>query len=444
MADAQAPLPNDPTGSATAAPPAPAAARLAGLKIQRGGPAAGRRRRRRWPAAVAVIVAAGVFWFLLVPRRAEVQSTPVQTAYGSQQYQQLAASGYVVAQRRAAVASKATGRLVELNVREGSLLKKGDLIARVDASDVLASLGAADAGVRQAEAAQRQAEASFTLAQVQQANAEDDLRRVQGLAGQHFVSTQAVDAALTRARAAQASTAAARAGVETARAAIGQARAQVQVQQVNRESTDIRAPFDGVVLVKNANVGDLITPFSNASGSLAAVVTMADMGTLEVEADVSESSVAKVKAEQPVEITLDAIPDVRFRGSVARIVPTVDRAKATVMTKIRFEQLDPRVLPEMSAKVTFLSQAVTAEQQKPLQAVNPKAIAEREGKPVVFRIGEDGQVEAVPVTPGRQLGELRELGGSGLKTGDKLVLSPPEKLKSGQKVKLVTAAPGAK
>jgi len=447
MADAQAPLTNDPTAAKTPTS-APAAARLAGLKIQRGGPQGGRRRRRRWPAAVAVIVAAGVFWLVLVPRRAEVQVTPVQTAYASQQYQQLAASGYVVAQRRAAVASKATGRLMELTVREGSVLKKGDLIARVDSSDVAANLVVSQAGARQAEAAHKQAEAALTLAQVQQANADDDLRRVQGLAAQSFVSAQAVDAALTKSRAAQANTAAARAAVETARAAIGQARAQVQVQQVNRDSTDIRAPFDGVVLVKNANVGDLITPFSNASGTSAAVVTMADMGTLEVEADVSESSVAKVKPDQPVEITLDAIPDTRFRGSVARIVPTVDRAKATVMTKIRFEQLDPRVLPEMSAKVTFLSQAVSAEQQKPLQAVNPKAIAERDGKQVVFRIGEGDQVEAVPVTPGRQLGELREVGGSvgasGLKTGDKLVLSPPEKLQAGQKVKLVTAAPGTK
>src|SRR6185436_8782094 len=113
-------------------------------------------------------------------------------------------------------------------------------------------------------------------------------------------------------RAAQAGTAAAQAGVSTARAAQAQARAQVKVQQVNRDLTEIRAPFDGVVLVKHANVGDLITPFSNATGTSGAVVTMADMGTLEVEADVSESSVAKVKADQPVEITLDAIPDVRF------------------------------------------------------------------------------------------------------------------------------------
>src|SRR5262249_24616959 len=161
------------------------------------------------------------------------------------------------------------------------------------------------AGVAQAEAALKQAESNLRLAQVQQANAEDDLKRTMGLAAQGFVSPQVVEAAQTRARAAQASTAAAQAAVGTAQAAKRQAEAQVKVQQVNRDLTEIRAPFDGVVLVKNANVGDLITPFSNATGTSGAVVTMADMGTLEVEADVSESSVAKVKADQPVEIMLD-------------------------------------------------------------------------------------------------------------------------------------------
>ena len=165
------------------------------------------------------------------------------------------------------------------------------------------------------------------------------------------------------------------------------ARAQVRVQQVGRDSTEIRAPFDGVVLSKNANVGDLITPFSNASGTSGAVVTLADMGTLEVEADVSESNVGKLKLEQPVEITLDALPGERFRGSVARIVPTVDRAKATVMTKVRFEKLDPRILPEMSAKVGFLSQTVTDADFKPLLAVPPQAVVERDGKPMLWRLG---------------------------------------------------------
>jgi len=177
----------------------------------------------------------------------------------------------------------------------------------------------------------------------------------------------------------------------------------------------------------------MITPFSSAAGSQGAVVTMADMGTLEVEADVSEANVGKVRAEQPVEITLDALPELRFAGSVARIVPTVDRAKATVMTKIRFTQIDPRVLPEMSAKVVFLSQAPGPADAAPVTAVNPKTVVDRDGRKTVFRITGDS-VEALPVTPGRTLGDALEVTGSALKPGDKLVLGPSDKLKAGDKV----------
>ena len=224
---------------------------------------------------------------------------------------------------------------------------------------------------------------------------------------------------------------------------IGKIERRAHMGVMYTDFTEIRAPFDCVVLVKNANVGDLITPFSNASGTSGAVVTVADMSTLEVEADVSESNVAQVKPDQPVEITLDAIPGVRFRGSVSRIVPTVDRAKATVMTKVRFEQLDPRILPEMSAKVSFLSQAVSAADQQPVLAVPPQAIATRDGHEVVFRIGADDKASAVTVAKGRTLGdvvELRQAGG--LKAGDRLVLSPPEGLKDQARVKV--AAAGAK
>jgi multidrug efflux pump subunit AcrA (membrane-fusion protein) len=187
-------------------------------------------------------------------------------------------------------------------------------------------------------------------------------------------------------------------------------------------------------------VGDLITPFSNASGTSGAVVTMADMSTLEVEADVSESNVAKVQRDQPVEITLDALPDKRFRGSVSRIVPTVDRAKATVMTKVRFEKLDPRILPEMSAKVSFLSQAPTDADQQAVLAVNAKTVVERDGKKVVLRITGDDHVELVPVTLGRTLGEVVEVqSGNQLKAGERLVLGPPAKLAAGGKVSVAAA-----
>ena len=392
-----------------------------------------RRRRRRWPwvvAALLVLAGAGALW---ATRKAEVQASAVMTAYPSAQYAQLTASGYVVAQRRAAVSSKGTGRLLELRVREGSPVKSGELIGRLDASDVQAATGAARAGLRQAEAGVLQAQAALRQTEVEQGNADAELQRSLGLQAQGFVSPQAVDAARRRADAARAGIASAQAGIAAARGAVAAAQAQLKVQEVNQANTEIRAPFDGVVLVKNANVGDMITPFSSAAGAQGAVVTMADMGTLEVEADVSESNVGKVKIDMPVEITLDALPELRFRGSVVRVVPTVDRAKATVMTKVRFEQIDPRVLPEMSAKVVFLTQRPGESDLKPVLAVNPKTVVERDGRKLVLRIS-GGTLEAVPVTPGRTLGDVLEIAPGTLKAGDKLVLAPDGKLAAGAKV----------
>ena len=424
------------------ASPAPSAGRLGSLRSQAAAgnilPATRRRNRRRWLwLALAVLVVAGAA-FAIATRPQEVQVSSVLSAYPSAQYAELTASGYVVAQRRAAVSSKATGRLVELRVREGSVVKAGELIARLDAADVAASTAAAAAGVRQAEAGKAQAKASQAQAQVELSNAETELNRQLALEKQGFVSTQAVDAARRRVDAARATLASALAGIASADGAYSVAGAQLKVQQVQRDSTEIRAPFDGVVLVKNANVGDLITPFSSAGGTQGAVVTMADMGTLEVEADVSEANVARVKIDMPVEIVLDALPGQRFRGVVVRIVPTVDRAKATVMTKVRFEALDARILPEMSAKVVFLTQRPNDAELKPVLAVNPKTVVERDGRKVVFRLGGDiksPQVEAVVVAPGRTLGDALEvIGTPPLRSADRLVLSPGDKVVAGARV----------
>ncbi|MDE2428393.1 MAG: efflux RND transporter periplasmic adaptor subunit [Burkholderiales bacterium] len=401
--------------------PTPSTPALKQLKIDRNSPVQKRKKPwLRWLLIAVVIMIAAVMLFK--PGKAEVKVTSVITTYPSQQYAQLTASGYVVAQRRAAVASKATGRLIQLNVREGSLVKQGDLLARLDASDIQAAKAQAEAGIRQAEAGVAQA-------RVELQNAESELKRSQGLRAQGFLSPQTLDTATNRVNMAKAS-------IVSAQSAVAVARAQWKVQQVNQDFTEIRAPFDGVVLVKNANVGDIITPFSSAAGSQGAVVTMADMSTLEVEADVSESNLAKAKIGQPVEITLDALPDQRFRGSIVGIVPTVDRAKATVMTKIRFEKLDARILPEMSAKVTILSQAVTDADQQALLAANPAAIIERDGKKLVFRIHGD-TLEAIPVSTGRKIGDNVEIKGA-LQSGDKLVLSPAEKLKAGMQVVVTT------
>lgn len=421
-------------------PDAPAShSSLSRLRIDRAAAEAAPVRRRRWPIALAVVALVGVGAWWLMPKAVTVQTANVVTSTPSQQFVQLTASGYVVAQRRAAVASKATGRLIELNVREGSVVKHGELIARLDASDVRAAIVAAEAGVRQAEAGVRQAE-------VELANAEAELTRSQGLQAQGFISPQAVDAVQTRAKAARAALASAKASQEVARAQVG-------VQRVAEDFTEIRAPFDGVVLVKNANVGDIITPLSSAAGTQGAVVTMADMRTLEVEADVSEGSLSKARIGQPVEIMLDALPGVRFMGEVGGLVPTVDRAKATVTTKIRFQKLDERILPEMSAKVNFLSQPITVADQQPVLAVPPKALHEVDGRTLLWRVKAgatpDGQgnatpamqVEAVAVKAGRTLGDVREVlpadaaASGALKAGDKVVTGSPRPLKAGDRVK---------
>ena len=179
------------------------------------------------------------------------------------------------------------------------------------------------------------------------------------------------------------------------------------------------------------DVGDNITPFSSAAGAKGAVVTVADMATLEVEADVAESNIGKLKAGQPCEVQLDAIPDVRLAAVVSRIVPTVDRAKATVLVKVRFVDKDPRVLPDMSAKVSFLEKPVAADEKRPVPAVQPRAIVERDGRKVAFVLN-DGRVRRAEVTTGRKLGELVEVGG--LKAGDRVVLDPGERIRDGAAV----------
>jgi RND family efflux transporter MFP subunit len=389
---------------------------LSKLKIDRSlAPVKRRRHRRWWLAGIALIAIVAGGWFALQPRAAAVQTTPIVTAYASQQFVVLNAAGYVVAQRKAAISSKASGRLEWLGVAEGSRVKAGEMIARLDARDVTAQLEAARANVGVAKAALEQARA-------EEGDAAVSLQRTQDLLKQKFVSQSALDQAKARADRAVA-------GIASARAGIAAAEATAKNAQIAVDYTLIRAPFDGIILSKSANVGDMVTPFSSAADSKGAVVTMADMSTLEVEADVSEASLAKIRPGQPAEITLDALPDTRFRGAVSRMVPTVDRAKATVMTKVRFEEIDPRVLPEMSAKVSFLSQPVTAEQQKPMTAVHPDALAQRDGKTVVFVLRE-GKAVAVPVTPGVRVGELSAITGD-VKTGEKAVLKPAAELTNG-------------
>jgi len=399
---------------------------LSKLHIERGASSAvpgARRRRLRWLGAGVLIAvgAGGAAWYgqqAAIP----VEIAAVTQAYPSQAHTLLNATGYVVAQRKAAVASKATGRLEWLGVREGSIVRQDEVIARLESRDVTAAMEQAAASIKVAQANLEQGMAEWR-------EAERVLERSRDLLARSFVSPAAHDSVVARHEKA-------RAAISGFKAGIAVAQANFRSAQVAVDQTLIRAPFDGVVLTKNANVGDVITPFSSALGSQAAVVTMADMTTLEVEADVSESNLSKITPEQPCEIQLDALPDVRLRGVLHRLVPTVDRSKATVLAKVRFIDKDARVLPEMSAKVAFLAQAMPAGERSARTVAQPAAIVERGGRKVVFLV-RDGKAMETAVETGATLGDMVELV-KGAKPGDKVVLRPAEKLRDGASVSLQT------
>ncbi|EHJ49455.1 efflux transporter, RND family, MFP subunit [Solidesulfovibrio carbinoliphilus subsp. oakridgensis] len=379
-----------------------------------------RRRRKRWPYVLALLAAAGVLAYALSPRSFVVEAATVSLAYPSRTVTQLTASGYIVAQRKASLATKATAQLVWLGVEEGSRVKKGDILARLESADV--------------EAAQQQARHDLEAARYQIASAEAELvdarlhyARMKKLVAGDYVARSEHDAAKARQDKAEAALAEARANLSARASALRQAEAQ-------RSYTDLEAPFDAVVLTKNADVGDIISPLGASSTSKAAVVTIADMASLAAEVDVSEASLHLVAAGEPCEILLDAIPSERFPGTVHMIVPTADRTKATVLVKVRFDSLDPRVLPEMSAKVAFLSRPLGDDERTPRVAVPGAAVVDRDGRTAVFVI-KDGKAVLTPVTLGETLGDMRAVT-SGVETGWRVVLSPPEKLRSGDAVTL--------
>jgi len=317
----------------------------------------------------------------------------------------LIASGYVVAQRKAAVASKGTGRLVYLGVVEGDRVRVGQVIARIEDDDVRAQLA--------------ETQANLDLSRADLRDAERALARERMLMDSNFTSQASYDAAEAR--------------YQRVKAGIAVAQAALQSAQVALENTVIRAPFDGTVLTKNADVGEVVAPLAGSAFSKSAVVTIADLRSLQVEADVAESNLEAISLDQPCEIVLDAYPDVRYPAVVARIVPTADRAKATVQVKVAFHSYDARVLPEMSAKVHFLPRpSRVAVDTQPVLVVPSTAVAERNGRSVVFVL-ERGRAVEVPVVVGRQVGSsvaIRE----GLRPGVQVVDSVSARLRGGAKV----------
>ncbi|WP_077730767.1 efflux RND transporter periplasmic adaptor subunit [Methylocaldum sp. 14B] len=350
----------------------------------------------------------------------ETEVATVSKVFPSQAFTLLNATGYVVPQTKADVASKATGQLEKLDVEEGSYVKKDQIIAQLENRDLMASLNQAAANVAVARTDLLKAEAELkesTLA----------LNRARTLVQKKFVSQEIYDAEVARHEKAVAA-------VESAKSAIAAADAAYQGARVSLDYTFIRAPFDGIILSKNADIGDILAPFSSTMLSKGTVVSMADMNTLEVEVDVAESNLNQVRVGQPCEIQLDAFPDDRFRCSVDRIVPTVDRTKATVLVKVRFIDKDERILPDMSAKVAFLSRELAADQRKPISGVPPAAIVTRGPDSVAFVL-DGNRVKEVPVDTGERIGEWVVVK-NGLKAGDRVVLSPSEKIKDGTEIRV--------
>jgi RND family efflux transporter MFP subunit len=366
-------------------------------------------------AAVAALYQQG----LLTPA-VQVQATTVQNIYPSQTLTQLNASGYVVADRKSAVASKLTGRLVYLGVEEGSRVKEGQVIARLENRDAAAARDRAAQNVAVARHGVEQAQAEL-------ANASLDYARKKTLAEKGTIARSVFDTAETRHRTAMAS-------VEGQSAALRASQATLDESTVLLDDTNIRAPFDAVVLTKNADIGDIVTPLAATADAKAAVVTIADMESLLVAVDVSESNIAQVKAGQPCEIRLDAFPESRFPGRVHMILPTADRSKASITVKVAFREHDPRILPEMSAKVAFLSRETGPEEQAPLRAVPAAAVAQGNGPPRVFLI-QDDQVREVPVQLGRRLGEMVELR-EGPAIGSRIAAAPLDKLTDGARISI--------
>jgi RND family efflux transporter MFP subunit len=370
-------------------------------------------------AALALVGAGFLYRMGFFSPPVQVQLANVTQVYPSQAYTVLTASGYVVPQRKSALASKVTGRLVWLGVEEGSRVKKGEVVARLESQDV-------EAAKTQAAANLETARFNLENARAELADAALNLNRSKELVDKNFIARGEYDTSVARQKKAVAAVNAAESVIRANEAALESAGIQL-------EYTLIRAPFDAVVLTKNADIGDIVTPFSASVESKAAVVTIADMDSLQVQADVSESSLGQVKIGQPCEIQLDALPDKRLRGAVHMIVPTGDRSKAAVLVKIRFVDWDHRILPELSAKVSFLSKPVSKMDQVPRTAVNQKALVARgEGKAVFLVKGD--RAEETLVRTGAQIGDMVEVL-IGLKAGDQVVLEPPPKLKSGARVK---------
>ena len=386
---------------------------LSSLRIRRDDPAAAAGSGRGTPRLALLLVAITLVGAALALglrpgptkveiARAEASGGGVASAEG------ITANGYVVARTKASVAAKIAGRMEYLGVHEWSVVRRGEVIARLESADQQAALRSARANVGQIAA--------------QLGQARRDLERATALAAQNVLS--AVELENTRTRA------------EVLEAQLNASHALVQQAEVNVENTRVRAPFDGTVLRKDAEVGEIVAP-SSAGGGLTrtAIVTMADLATLEVEVDVNEAYIAQIRSAQPARITLDAYPDTSFAGRVRQVVPTADRQKATVQVKVSILDRDPRILPEMGARVLFVRGDGATAAAAPRRVTVPAAALVRSGSTTSVWIVENGRVASRPVDTGPEHDGRVEVR-SGLSGGESVVLRPPPGLKDGARVRV--------
>lgn len=397
---------------------------LAALRIERAPMTAdGGRRWVKW-VVLAVLVAGGgaAAWFWMNRERPiEVEVVTVSERAAGAQASVLNASGYVTARRRATVSSKVTGKVVEVNVEEGMAVREGQVLARLDDSTVRAALALSQA---QAEAAR----GNMRESEVRLAEARVTLRRYQQLV-KDGIGTQA------DADRAQAEVDSLIARIASAKEQVTVAESQVRVQQTSLNDMVIRAPFSGVAISKDAQPGEMVSPVSGGGGfTRTGICTIVDMRSLEIEVDVNESYIGRVRQDQDVTAVLDAYPDFQIPARVITTVPTADRQKATVLVRIGFKELDPRILPDMGVKVTFLRAAGDADAPatRPT-ALIPKNAVRQEGDQAVVFVVTGATVERRAISLGGPDGDRLEVT-AGLRAGERIVVAPPPALAAGSPI----------
>ena len=384
-------------------------------------------RWRLWVALAAalVVLAAVGAWLLGRGDSVEVTTAPARalpaTSGGNSV---LDATGYVTARRQATVSAKITGKVREVLIEEGQKVAAGDVLARLDDSEARVEVELRRAQVAAARAQQTEAEAAS-------ANAQREFDRQKEIAALKLTSASALDAARTEAEASVARASSQQSAVRVAEEAL-------QAALVQLDNTIVRAPFDGVVTVKAAQPGEMISPISAGGGSIrTGIGTIVDMDSLEIEVDVSESYINRVQPGQKVEAVLNAYPEWRIPASVIAIIPTADRSKATVKVRIALDAKDPRIVPEMGVRVAFLEPKETGADETPAPRgvlVPAPAIRQDGGKDVVFLV-KDGHAERRAVTLGGTLGEERQVQ-AGVSAGDTVIVEAPATLKDGDAVEV--------